>query len=294
MSYILAVGIAALDIINTVAHYPGEDEEVRAVSQRVSRGGNAANTAALLAAAGHRCELATVLALEPDGRRIEEDLVSRGVGTQYCERRAAGKAPTSYITIAADRGTRAIVHYRDLPEYSAEAFTEIPVESFDWLHFEGRNVEQTLPMLEQVQARRVDQPISLEVEKERPAIDTLLPWADILLFSKPFCQGRGYTQPSAFLQAMAELAPGTIRFVTWGEQGAYAMDRQGTLMHCPAFESPRVVDTVGAGDTFNAGVIDAMASGRDLREALRRGCQLAGRKVGQLGLDGLFQQDGSA
>ena len=32
----------------------------------------------------------------------------------------------------------------------------------------------------------VDQPISLEIEKEREDIDDLLPLADILLFSKSF------------------------------------------------------------------------------------------------------------
>ena len=44
MAKILAVGIATLDIINTVDRYPEEDSEIRALSQHQTRGGNATNT----------------------------------------------------------------------------------------------------------------------------------------------------------------------------------------------------------------------------------------------------------
>ena len=49
MSHILTVGIATLDIINLVDHYPAEDEEMRALAQHIECGGNAANTASVLA-----------------------------------------------------------------------------------------------------------------------------------------------------------------------------------------------------------------------------------------------------
>ena len=45
MSRILVVGNATLDIIHSVDHYPAEDEELRASTQRRVRGGNAATTA---------------------------------------------------------------------------------------------------------------------------------------------------------------------------------------------------------------------------------------------------------
>ena len=53
------------------------------------------------------------------------------------------------------------------------------------------------------------------------------------------------------------------------------------------FPPPRVVDTIGAGDSFNAGVIASMAHGDDAITALKRACVLAGKKVGQVGFDGL-------
>jgi len=47
------------------------------------------------------------------------------------------------------------------------------------------------------------------------------------------------------------------------------------------------VDTVGAGDAFNAGLIDALVSGRDPRQAVTDAVQLASRKVAQEGFVGL-------
>jgi ketohexokinase len=52
----------------------------------------------------------------------------------------------------------------------------------------------------------------------------------------------------------------------------------------------QVVDTVGAGDTFTAGVIYGLSHGFDLLDVLKFSCELAGRKVAQTGFDGLKQQ----
>jgi ketohexokinase len=49
-----------------------------------------------------------------------------------------------------------------------------------------------------------------------------------------------------------------------------------------------VVDTLGAGDTFNAAIIHAKLAGRPLAECLHDACQLAGKKCGQQGLLGLL------
>ncbi|VAX01070.1 hypothetical protein MNBD_GAMMA19-1040, partial [hydrothermal vent metagenome] len=55
MARVLVVGIATLDIINTVDDYPEEDTEVRASTQVMRRGGNACNTAVVLQQLGHQC-----------------------------------------------------------------------------------------------------------------------------------------------------------------------------------------------------------------------------------------------
>ncbi|HSP00553.1 MAG TPA: PfkB family carbohydrate kinase [Thioalkalivibrio sp.] len=285
MSHILAIGIATLDIVNTVDHYPVEDEELRAIAQRVVPGGNAANSAWVLAQLGHRVDLGAVLAREPDGERLAALLAARGLGVEYCAWRE-GRTPCSYITLNARTGSRTIVHYRDLPELDAAHLEQVPVEAVDWVHVEARDGTVTGAMLRQLRERLTDQPVSLEVEKERAHIERLFELPDVILFSRPFARGRGFDSAEAFLDHMGEHCHGAILTCTWGEAGAWARDGGGVLHHVPGVPPPVVVDTLGAGDTFNAGFIHGLASGRPVAEALGFAVALAGRKVGQQGLCG--------
>ena len=105
----------------------------------------------------------------------------------------------------------------------------------------------------------------------------------------------------------------------WAEEGADALEPDGTLVHADAFPPERLVDTLGAGDTFNAAVIFALSGGghgpggsvrpgpapqlltapppvsvtpplppgQSLRDALTFGCRIAGKKCGIHGYDGI-------
>ncbi len=202
--------------------------------------------------------------------------------------RLNGSVPTSCITLNRQNGSRTIIHYRDLPELSAAGFPADAIERFDWFHFEGRNIPETRKMLETVRNRRVDQGISVEIEKPREQIESLFPLADVLLFSRAFAASQGFNNAADFLRAVRVQSPGNILICSWGEAGATGMDATGNIVEQEARHPPKVVDTVAAGDVFNAGIIHAFSSGLTLPEALAHACELAGRKVGQDGLDDLI------
>jgi ketohexokinase len=284
MANIIGIGIATLDIINTVDGYPDEDGKVRATAQQIRRGGNAANTLVMLARLGHHCTLATNLGHDPDAARVRTDLHRHAIDTAACRTIARGRTPVSYITHNARNGTRTIVHYRELPEYGYDAFMRLDLGACDWLHFEGRNVGAVRHMMGHAKREHPELRCSLEVERPRDEIETLFGLADVILFGRSYVTSLD-KNPEAFLMEHHHHLPETDLVCTWGEQGAYAVTRDGDAMQAPAYPPPRIVDTIGAGDTFNAGVIDSLVRGLSLVRAIERGCRLAGAKCGHDGLD---------
>lgn len=284
MAKILAVGIATIDIINQVSHYPAEDDEVRALSQQQVRGGNATNTLAVLSQLGHHCHWSGVLIEENDTAIVEADLQHFGIDYSPCLRLKTGKMPTSYITLSENNGSRTIVHYRDCPELPFSHFQSLDLSGLDWVHFEGRNVSELTKMLSWLREHYPAIRCSLEVEKPRDGIEALFDLPDLLMFSRPYARYRGYEHATDFLAALQYKA---LMSCSWGEQGAW-LKQHKEIWHSPAFPPPQVLDTLGAGDTFNAGLISALAKGDTPQQALEFACQLAGRKCGQTGYDNLF------
>ena len=88
----------------------------------------------------------------------------------------------------------------------------------------------------------------------------------------------------------------------WGESGAAARTHEGPTVTCPSVPPSKVVDTLGAGDTFIAATISVLSdTSREnpdddetgeshnarLKRAIEFGCHVAGAKCGMQGFDGI-------
>ncbi len=286
MANILCTGIATVDIINELEQYPAEDDEVRILSQVKCRGGNAANTAVMLSQLGHQCHWAgTVvdpLTGDNDCRIILDDLQRHNINVQYSQFLAQGKVPTSYISLSRQTGSRTISHYRDLPEYPFSAFKQIPLEHFDWLHFEGRNIQQTLKMMTFCRKKTRKIPISLEIEKPRETIETLIPYADVIFFSRQYALMNAYKDPRSFCIDISQSYPEQLIFCAWGEAGAGAALQQ--QLYWQDGIKIKAIDTLGAGDIFNAGIIHQQIKQQSIQHSLQYACQTAAEKCTKKGL----------
>lgn len=281
MASILGIGVAVLDIVLSVESYPAEDDKLRAAARRINLGGNAANTLTVLAALGHHCGLASALAADGDGQLLGEELRRREIDISPARVHAEGSTPVSYILHSLANGSRTIVHHRTLPEFGFDDFMRIELDSWDWLHFEGREIAATALMMEHALSR--GKRISLEVEKPRPDIERLFPLASALIFSRAYIESTG-SNAAGFLGSLHGRLPDRQLYCAWGEEGGWTIDAAGRPLHVPAWKPPRVVDTLGAGDTFNAGIIDGLVRGLDPAETLAGACRLAGEKCGFVGL----------
>ncbi len=285
MARVLGIGVATYDVINTVEAYPPEVGKVRIIEQRLARGGNAANTLVVLSRLGHRCAWGGVLAADTASDWLLGEMRRCGVDTRYARIEVHGTAPTSYILLSRATGSRTITHYRDLPEFSDSDFARIEVSDHDWIHFEGRNIEATLNMLISLGRGGHRGVRSVEIEKPRVGIERLFAHAAVLLFSRDYVRAVGRAQAPEFLEAMHRRLPRSQVICTWGDKGAYGIGPDGRVLHQPAQPPAAVVETVGAGDTFNAGVIHRLVRGGTLDAALAEGCRLAGDKCGRIGFE---------
>jgi len=284
---ILGVGIATLDIINTVDGYPVEDSEVRAVQQRRSQGGNSVNTLTVLSRLGHQCSWAGTLADDAASDFVRQQMLCEPIDIQHALVVEGASLPTSYVILNTENGSRSIVHYRDLPEFSSESFEKIDLDEFDWVHFEGRNIAELEKMMQQLLARDFHH-FSLEIEKPREGIEALFTLPAVLIFSRDYLHHTHKGVKDFFEDLRKDDIKATM-YCAWGKAGGWAMDKQGKLYQQPACNPQTVVDTLGAGDAFNAGIIDGELNKLAVEQALANACKVAGFKCGLQGFDGIEQ-----
>lgn len=285
MPSILLTGICTLDILNKVDGYPGEDSEVRASEQTVRSGGNACNSAKVLQQLGISASLFTNIANDLSAEFILDELKQQNINTSLCPVELGSTTPTSYITLNTRNGSRSIVHHRQLNELAANYFNELILDEFDWLHFEARNCEQLKLMLEY--AAQFKKTISIEIEKPREHLEDILAFADVLLISRPYAESQNFKTPDECLKYFSQKYPNTIITCTWGEQGAWAYDTTD-IIHQPAYNAHKAIETLGAGDTFNAGFIASQIKNYSVKQSLTFACQLAANKCQQTDFNNLI------
>ena len=97
-----------------------------------------------------------------------------------------------------------------------------------------------------------------------------------LFISQDVALSHGLTDKEAAVTHFRKLvSEGAGVVVAWGEQGAACHSPDHGLVTCDAHPPPGgVLDTLGAGDTFNAATIGCLASGLSLAQSVEIGCKV--------------------
>jgi ribokinase len=280
---VLVVGDANPDLVlrGDVRPRFGQEEQLLDAADLVL-GGSAAITAAGCARLGLRTGLLSAVGADVFGAFVRERLTERGV--ELLTPRSPGATPTGLSVILSDPGDRAIL---TLPG-TIPALT--PADVTDELLASARHVHVASLFLQPrlrdglagvfTRARRLGVSTSLDtnwdptgrwaaLEEILAVTDVFLPNAAELLAvtgGRP-ADADGPDRARAVAGAAARLvAGGTAVVLKDGAHGGRAWWPGGD---CAAPGLPvDVVDTTGAGDSFNAGFLAARLAGRDIPDAV--------------------------
>jgi len=113
---ILSVGLICLDIISVCESYPTEGTDQKVKDMRMQKGGNAANTAAVLALLGNKVDFLGCFPKNGNDfftqqslKFIQNEMVSYGVDITKCIEDVSFELPISTVIINSSNGSRTIL-----------------------------------------------------------------------------------------------------------------------------------------------------------------------------------------
>jgi sugar/nucleoside kinase (ribokinase family) len=275
---IVVVGDAGLDVLATAAALPVPGGDVRA-SIGIRPGGAGANTAAWLAALGASPVLLSRVGTDRAAGQVRDALVAAGVRTVLA---ADPDAPTCTVVVLVD-GTGQRTMLADRGAAGRFGPTDVDPASLAGarhLHVSGYVLLDDSSRAGGVAALAAARATGLTTSVDPQAAQLLEPgFLDLV-------RGVDLLLPSAGeLAALggAEVVLGAVGAVaaTAGPGGATWLDRTG-LWNVPA-RPVRPVDTTGAGDAFDAGLLAAWVGGAGPLAALRAGVAAGTRAVAHPG-----------
>ncbi|KAH8270262.1 hypothetical protein KR018_006351 [Drosophila ironensis] len=295
---ILCVGHTVIDFVTITQTYPSEDTDRRCLDGFWQRGGNASNVCTVLRALGSKVDFFGMLSKSVAFRALLEDLRKREIGTKHCPE-TEKDPPFSSIILTQDRGTRTIIHCnKNYPESTYEDFSQIDLSQYGWVHFEAHNPSQVSKMIASVREhnRRTGQSIriSLDFESRYDLNLELCQPCDFVVFSKELASQKGWTTARETVEGLAAdlpvNAPRPTIICPWGSDGAVCLDASGNFHKVPAHKPAKIVDTLGAGDTFMAGFIyGTLVAQRNLTDAIDFANSVASHKISGFGYDHIAQ-----
>ena len=274
---VLVVGELNVDLIlNQIEKFPEIGKETLASNMNLTLGSSSAIFASNLSTLGSSVAFAGKLGHDNFGDHIIASLKSRGVDTQFILR--SNKHATGATIVLNFGEDRAMVTYQgamkyltlnDISAYAMLASRHLHLSS---IFLQTGLADDLIDLFRKAKEQGMTTSIDPQwdpAEKWNVDLERLLPFVDVFMPNlKELCALTGKDSLGHALDVLKPYC--NIVVIKNGSNGASLWDGDN-LIHQEAFLNREVVDSIGAGDSFDAGFIHRFLQKRPLAECLELG-----------------------
>ena len=287
---VIGFGALNVDKLYSVENIAGRDEESFIKSETDTPGGSAANTIIGLSRLGCSTSIIGKIAEDEDGDLIEYNLAINGVYSNnliYSDTGSTGKC----LGFVDKNGERCL--YIDPgvnDEIKIGEINPLNIMRCKIMHytsFVGDSFKTQIELLEMLSDECIlsFDPGMLYVQRGFDEIKPILERTDILLINESelrlLCNNDKSTLKQLAIEFL-DLGIGTV-VVKKGSEGVFAISNAEEC-EVEAFKCS-VVDTTGAGDSFNSGFLYSFLKGYDLEKSCRIGNWVASKSIEGFGME---------
>lgn len=285
---LLIIGDANIDIIiNGLKNMPEMGQEIFVDNIFVRAGGGAANTAAGLAKLGCNPTLYSAVGNDQHGKFIERTLKSAGVELSLL--RVHETLPTGISVSISDGSDRMFISSMGAnPEIEPTSIDEKTLSQFSHIHLSAWNPKLSLKQYKETakRARQLGCTVSLDIgwtdeSWNHDELFDLLKETDI--FFPNLSEARCLCWPTATEDQMGQYLLSYVNdvvVITKGSDGAVAYHKKEKYSDKYV---TKAIDSVGAGDAFNAGFLSAYVHKLPIEVCLSYGCACGSAAVQKVG-----------
>lgn len=283
---VIGLGEVVVDWVAEVPHFPKPDEKIDAISESYFAGGVTANYLVGIARLGVECGFIGAIGKDEYGEFLLHDFKKESVDTTLLLKKREKKTPVNFIFIS--QGEKTIIQSPHMKT------TQIKSEDLDENYFSNAKILHTTLIHPDVAykafeiAKKFGVKISIDLESQIALqgwekLSNLLLQADVLIPNKE--GAKTITNTETPEEAAKDLVKRGIPLViiTLGKEGVL-LTTPNSQKKIPTYDVKNIVDTTGAGDTFNAAFTVAYwIEGRDLVESCKFANAAASLKIQKLG-----------
>ena len=250
---IIGLGEVVVDWVAEIPYFPKPDEKIDAISENYFSGGVTANYLVAVSRLGVSCGFIGAVGDDSYGSFLIEDFIKERVDVSFTLKKEGKKTPINFIFIAGGEKTIIQSPHMKTTKLAISDLEESYIAKSKLLHTTIIHPQLTEKALNI--AKEYDVKISIDLESQIAQrgwnnLKKILKKADVLIPNKEGAKliTKSKTAEEAAKNLITEGIP--IVIMTLGNRGALITTEE-FQKEIPAFKVKEVVDTTGAGDTFN-------------------------------------------